>query len=554
MRKSRRLAAEGRGQIELFHNELAELAKKFKRLAPTAESRWKYEGNKDNASFFSARSFKDDELEELSKILTKGPHRVTAAQVRAHLLARQDKTKPVGTLPILETAIIAYLKKGIVRGWVFRRSKKTADSHLDPWLVTDVKYLPPEQHRDYRIPARVQVSFSNWQKGKLHEKSHTFYHDALGVSVSAILERGGMVHETQELVDLYFENEKVFMDWRNQMGNQFIANGNFESKDEDGWSTADFTMHNSRLVVDDRCDGIERRQSTTLFSRDEDDEIEADGEDANDAARYTLVPLGLYIWCFNLESHASGFIHMESLKPYVYRPEIRTKLILPPENEDLIDVLTTDMDILMEDIVFGKSGGTAIVCQGPAGTGKTLTAEVYAEVIKRPLYRVHSGQLGIEAEGVERVLKDALDNAERWKCPILIDEADVFIMRRGADLALNAVCGVFLRLLEYYPGLIFLTTNREDAIDEAILSRTIARITFNLPSVEERKKLWQSLGEVYSLKLTKDPKNCALLAKTYECSGRDIKGLIRLVIKYCRRSKRVPTVPDINRLAKFRGL
>ena len=38
----------------------------------------------------------------------------------------------------------------------------------------------------------------------------------------------------------------------------------------------------------------------------------------------------------------------------------------------------------------------------------------------------------------------------------------------------NAVVGVFLRVLEYFNGLLFLTTNRIDDIDEAIVSRCIA--------------------------------------------------------------------------------
>jgi MoxR-like ATPase len=41
------------------------------------------------------------------------------------------------------------------------------------------------------------------------------------------------------------------------------------------------------------------------------------------------------------------------------------------------------MDVLMDDIVAGKSGGTTVLCAGPPGVGKTLTAEVYSEIIRR---------------------------------------------------------------------------------------------------------------------------------------------------------------------------
>jgi len=65
---------------------------------------------------------------------------------------------------------------------------------------------------------------------------------------------------------------------------------------------------------------------------------------------------------------------------------------------------------------------------------------------------------------------------------MLIDEADVYIKRRQDDITMNAVVGVFLRVLEYFNGLLFLTTNRIDDIDEAIVSRCIALIRFYSPT------------------------------------------------------------------------
>jgi len=79
----------------------------------------------------------------------------------------------------------------------------------------------------------------------------------------------------------------------------------------------------------------------------------------------------------------------------------------------------------MDDIVAGKSGGTTMLCAGPAGVGKTLTAEVYSEIIKRPLYRVHSWQLGLNVGEMEKALKDVLTRALRWGAVMIIDEADV---------------------------------------------------------------------------------------------------------------------------------
>jgi SpoVK/Ycf46/Vps4 family AAA+-type ATPase len=55
---------------------------------------------------------------------------------------------------------------------------------------------------------------------------------------------------------------------------------------------------------------------------------------------------------------------------------------------------------------------------------------------------------------------------------MLIDEADIFLEKRSTeDIERNAVVGTFLRLLEYYDGVLFLTTNRVHNFDEAFYSR-----------------------------------------------------------------------------------
>ena len=107
-----------------------------------------------------------------------------------------------------------------------------------------------------------------------------------------------------------------------------------------------------------------------------------------------------------------------------------------------------------------RSDIVIVLCAGPAGLGKTLTSEVYSEIIRRPLYRVHSGQLGLNVAEMEKALIDTLTRAQRWGAVLLIDEADVYIKRRDDNIAANAVVGLFLRVLEYFNGLLFLTTNR----------------------------------------------------------------------------------------------
>jgi DNA replication protein DnaC len=163
------------------------------------------------------------------------------------------------------------------------------------------------------------------------------------------------------------------------------------------------------------------------------------------------------------------------------------------EEEDSDD--DDDEDEIGLDVVANKGAASIFLLHGPPGCGKTLTAEAIAELLKKPLYVVTAGDLGITASEVEKRLGSVLDLCQTWDALVLIDEADVFLeARNSTEIERNALVCVMLRLLEYYSGCLFLSSNRSaGSIDAAIASRITVMLGY--PPLDEagRSKVWRNL-------------------------------------------------------------
>ncbi|KAI1081441.1 P-loop containing nucleoside triphosphate hydrolase protein [Whalleya microplaca] len=143
-------------------------------------------------------------------------------------------------------------------------------------------------------------------------------------------------------------------------------------------------------------------------------------------------------------------------------------------------------------IVKGKGRGLIILLYGVPGVGKTSTAETIAEATGRPLLPVTCGDIGESAADVERNLEQIFTNSHRWGCVLLLDEAEVFLTKRDLqDLTRNAMVSVFLRALEFYSGILFLTTNRVGTIAEAFKSRIHISLYYPPLDWKASKLIWQ---------------------------------------------------------------
>ncbi|OJD32610.1 atpase aaa+ type core protein [Diplodia corticola] len=144
------------------------------------------------------------------------------------------------------------------------------------------------------------------------------------------------------------------------------------------------------------------------------------------------------------------------------------------------------------DFVQHKGAGVAVLLYGPPGVGKTYTVELTALHTRRPMVSLTIGDLGTNEESIESEITKWFDLAHRWKAVLLIDEADIFLERRSTDLARNGIVTAFLRKMEYFGGLLFLTTNRVEHIDDAFMSRVHVAIGFEKLDVAKRRGIWAS--------------------------------------------------------------
>ncbi len=198
-------------------------------------------------------------------------------------------------------------------------------------------------------------------------------------------------------------------------------------------------------------------------------------------------------------------------------------LVLPSQSKNILRALVKHSAGGFSDIIQGKSGGTVLCLEGCPGVGKTLTAEAIAEHLHKPLIVISSGSLGSNAKDIEINLQRELSITEEWGAIALIDEADVFMSKRESnDIEHNAVVSVFLRCLEYYRGVMFVTTNRKGEIDEAFKSRILLTLRYGNLKYSNRVRVWENL-----LRNANVIANARTLA-VYPINGRQIKNAIRI--------------------------
>lgn len=237
---------------------------------------------------------------------------------------------------------------------------------------------------------------------------------------------------------------------------------------------------------------------------------------------------------FSFTAKSWGHVLLSGISRIEFQDKAFERLVLSAERKHLIQAVVrhsvNHTDGASQDLISGKQGGLILLLHGPPGVGKTLTAEAVAEVLRTPLYYVTMGELGVTPADLERRLTDVLDLCSGWGAVVVLDEADVFLETRGGtDIVRNAMVCVMLRILEYYSGILFLTTNRVRALDPAFESRISLALQYQPLDADARLQVWRTQLQSLSSSNVQVEEDMDLkgLAKQ-QLNGRQIKNTVRL--------------------------
>lgn len=473
-----------------------------------------------------------------------------------------DFSKTIPSLTAAPEIFLSYFRSVLTDGWLYKRGD---DDHLHPWLVTDVKVVEPSSNGGHPYLSIGLIANGKHEGrgdnalGVVHSTISLTSERIIRKRVEDILAAEGVYIETP---DLRAEYDTNFDAYATILAEGFSEQYRFTGKPfKSGWRNEG--PRNHRKVIHDlhssEIDAPSEYATSDLFA------VEAGGETVRSAQKKKglnvddgddnvgPVPIHTVLRVFDLHSHDFIWVNSNDLVRYEYDKTLADKIILPEDQRNLLTILTSDLDDFTGDVIEGKSSGNVVLCKGEPGVGKTLTAEVYSELIERPLYAIHSGNLGVSADDVRKNLEITFQRSKRWGTVLLLDEADVFVLERGDNIMQNAIVAEFLRTLEYFDGLMFMTTNRANNIDDAILSRAAAIIDYKVPDIDGIRAVWKVQANQHGATLD-DNLLDALVHGFERITPRDVKMLLRLALRVAKGNGTPLDVETFARCAMFRGL
>ncbi|MBP5540297.1 MAG: AAA family ATPase [Bacteroidales bacterium] len=199
-------------------------------------------------------------------------------------------------------------------------------------------------------------------------------------------------------------------------------------------------------------------------------------------------------------------------------------------------------DIIFNDLGYSRVDKNikSIVCfYGPAGTGKTITAQAIANYLGKKIVissyaQIESKYVGEGAQNLRKIFKDT----ETQDAVLFMDECDSFLSKRiestegGSDKHYNRMSNELFQLLEDHSGCIIFATNLLTDIDKAFKSRIVDSIFFPLPDNDGKKKMLRKmcLPEILNSVFPAEKELDSFVQTLDGFSGRDIRKSLLLTL------------------------
>ncbi|EAA29861.2 P-loop containing nucleoside triphosphate hydrolase protein [Neurospora crassa] len=324
--------------------------------------------------------------------------------------------------------------------------------------------------------------------------------------------------------------------------------GNNDSSSSDSDSDADRRLEYSRDIM--ALTGLRTSKPHTTETTQKETDIEPDLETFEGIAEAVwrifqvstdelMLTFPALVPAFGLKCKKWWWVLSDQVQNVVWNMAAFGSLQQDKVTKELVQALVkghkSNNHVIFDDVIAGKGQGLVFLLHGKPGLGKTLTAESVADYLERPLYAISGGELGTEVSAVEEQLERIFNLAKRWNAVTLLDEADVLLCKRSsAEMDRNAIVAVFLRMLEYFQGVLFLTTNRKQDFDDAFKSRIHVTISYPKLSPDAKSRIWESLINTNkSVEVdeswTKDIYNAL---GQLNLNGRTIKNILRTAVAY----------------------
>jgi len=190
----------------------------------------------------------------------------------------------------------------------------------------------------------------------------------------------------------------------------------------------------------------------------------------------------------------------------------------------------------IREMMKSKGMRTGFTClfYGAPGTGKTETVYQLAkrtgrDLITADVSKIKSYWVGESEKNIKELLSKYRRCVKESKvAPILLfNEADAIfgIRMEGADRAVekmeNSIQNIILQEMENLDGILIATTNLTQNLDKAFERRFLYKIKFDVPSVEVKSRIWQSM--IPEL----DKEQTYRLASMFNFSGGQIENVSR---------------------------